>query len=262
MTIRMTESRDSRATTQNPPTKTYRFTIAGTNNDAEVKAYAMGATPNVVAALEGILYRQDVRINPVGYNVWKVEIPYGSRKTELGSYRISFDTSGGTVHLTHSRQTVNSYGTSPPNHQQAIGVNGDQVEGVDVVIPALTVNIHFKHPAGFISLPQIKTLAAYTGAVNSASFLTFDAGEVLFLGARGAEGSEVETEVEYNFAMSQNINGLTIGSLTIDKEGHDYLWFRWQDAVSNNKTAKQPQFAYVERVYARADLAAVLGFGS
>lgn len=260
--IRLTESRDSRATTSNPPSFIRRYTIAGTTSAAIAKQLATTGTAQVEATLEGILYRNDVKISPVGYGVWKAEISYGPLKTELGSYRLSFDTSGGTIHLTSSRQTVASYGTSPPDHNQLIGVNGDNVEGVDAVIPALSVNCHFKHPAGFISLAQIKSLARYTGSVNDSPFLTFDAGEVLFLGARGTEGSETETEVEYTFAMSQNIEGLTIGSLTIDKDGHDYLWFRWEDAVSNNKTAKQPQFAYVERIYPRANLASVLGFGA
>lgn len=262
MTFRLTESRESRATTSSPPTYVSRFHASGETNGGTVKALARAATPEAVATAEGILWRQDIKVTPRGYALWSVEIPYGLRKTEVGSYTLSFDTAGGTVHLTSSRETIASYGTSPPDHKQLIGVDGENVNGVDAVIPALVINVHFKHPSGFISLARIKELADYTGSVNNSEFLTFAAGEVLFLGARGTEGTDTETTVEYNFAMSANVNDLAIGDLTVDKDGHDYIWFQWKDAVSNNRTAKQPEFAFVERIYPRADLAAVLGFGA
>lgn len=262
MSFRFTERRDSRASTTTPPTYLARYIAAGSNDPSFVKAYAAGLTPEVVATAEGILYRENISVMPRGYNSIDVEIAYGSRQNKTGEYRLSFDTQGGTVHLTNSRQTVASYGTSPPDHKQAIGVEGDDVKGVDVVIPALVVNVHFKHPLGVITLDRIKTFAQYTGSVNSAPFLSFATGEVLFLGCRGTEGSDTETEIEYSFAMSQNISNLTIGDLTItEKQGHDYLWIAYKPAVSNNRAAQQPEFGYVERIYPRADLATVLGFG-
>lgn len=257
--FRFTESRDSRETTSEPPSYIARYTAAGTTSASFVKSYALSATASIVSTVEGVLYRNDLRVSPVGYELWKVEVNYGPTKSQTGEYRLSFDTSGGTVHLTNSRQTVASYGTNPPDHGQLIGVNDGQVEGVDAVIPALTINLTFKHPLGVISLPRIKDLARYTGSVNSETFLTFAPGEVLFLGARGDQGTDQETSVEYSFAMSENVTGQTIGDLTIDKDGHDYAWFRWVDDVDQNRAVKKPEFGYVERIYPRVDLGVVLG---
>lgn len=262
MTFRFKERRESGASTTSPPSYLAKFVAAGSNSPAYVKAYAAAGTPQVVATAEGILYRNNISVDPRAANVFYVDVTYGPRKTETGQYRLSFDTSGGTVHLTNSRQTVASYGSSPPDHKGAIGVEGDDVKGVDVVIPALVVNVHFKHPLGVITLDRIKTFAQYTGSVNSAPFLSFAAGEVLFLGCRGSEGSDVETEIDYSFAMSENISNLAIGDLTItSKEGHDYLWIAYKPAVSNSRASQQPEFGYVERIYPRANLATVLGFG-
>jgi hypothetical protein len=265
--FRFTESRDSRRTTTNPLSYTAAYTAAGSNDAAYVRAYALAATPTVVSLVGGTAYRQDVAVDPVGFEQWKVTVPYAKKQHETGEYTLTFDTSGGTVHISASKATIAKYPTATaPDCKQLIGVNGDQVDGVDVIMPALKMTVNFRHPAAFITLAQIKYLASITGMVNSATFLTFAAGEVLFLGAAGSEGSEAETEVTYQFAMSSNATGLTIGDVTaIAKKGHDLAWIKYKDAVdapgSTALPVKQPEFVYVERVYDTVDLALGLGFG-
>lgn len=265
MSFSFSERPDSRATTSNPPTYTSRWGAYGTQDAAFVKAYAIGATPAFVSTIQGTLYRQDIKIDPGGFEIFYIEVTYGVEKRELGQWTFSFDTTGGTLHIKASRSTVNSYGTSPPSHKQLIGVHGDEVDGCDIVIPALKLNVAFSHPLGIITIAKAKQLAQYTGVVNSAAFLGFSAGEVLFLGASGSDGTDAEAEVTYQFACSQNATGLTIGTISsIAKEGHDYLWIRYKDAVDSSfglYAVKEPQFVYIERVYDRADLATVLGFG-
>ena len=265
--FRFTESRDSRRTTTTPPTYTASYTAAGTNDGAYVRAYALAATPAVVLLIDGIVYRQDVAVDPLGFELWKVTVPYGKNDNANGSYTLTFDTSGGTVHISASKQTIGKYpvGTAP-DYKQLIGVNADQVEGADIIIPALKITANFRHPAAFITLAQIKYLASITGFVNSATFLTFAAGEVLFLGAAGSEGTSTETEVTYQFAMSSNAASLTIGDIaSIVKKGHELAWIQYKDAVSTPGFAdlpvKQPEFVYIERVYDTVNLALALGFG-
>lgn len=261
--FRFTESRDSRRTTTVPPTYTAAYTAAGTNDGAYVRAYALAATPSVVSLIDGTVYRQDVSVEPLGFELWKVTVPYAQKTRETGEYTLTFDTSGGTVHISASKATIGKYpsGTAP-DFKQLIGVNADQVEGADIVIPALKITASFRHPAAFMTLAQIKYLATITGFVNSATFLTFAAGEVLFLGAAGSEGTTVETEVTYQFAMSANATGMTIGDVAnVAKKGHEAIWIKYKDAVDSTLPVKQPEFVYVERVYDTVDLALGLGFG-
>ena len=214
MAFNFRERRISGASTNNPPTYVREYVATGETSGFVVKSYAYSATPNVVATADGILYRQDVRVDQAGWDTYYVSVPYGQLKRIAGQYVLSFDTTGGTVHMSHSRQTIASYGTSPPNFKQLMGVNNDFVEGADAIVPALKINVAFRHPTASLTLPQIKYLASITGTVNSATFLTFAAGEVLFLGCSGTEGTDTETEVQYQFACAANQTGLSIGDVS------------------------------------------------
>jgi hypothetical protein len=244
--------------------ETREYVVGGLFDKSLVEAYAIAASPTLVATAAGILYRQDVQVKPAGFLTWHVSVPYGERKKENGSYKLSFDTTGGTVRIFSAKSHIASYPVagSPPDHKGAINVKDDgNVEGVDRVIPALKLSVAFQHPLGIITLPQIKQLARKTGMVNSDSFLTFSPGELLFLGATGSEGSEVETEVTYHFAASENVTGLTFGDVAnVAKKGHEVLWIEYKDAVSNNKPARQPEFVHVERVYDEVEFAVVFGW--
>src|SRR5688500_14521459 len=96
----------SRQKTSNPPSLTMLYVADGIADQATVTAFAHSATPSVQAVIEGILYRQDIRIDPQGYAVYHVSVPYGpkSKQMPLGDYSFSFDTTGGTVHIKNSKQ--------------------------------------------------------------------------------------------------------------------------------------------------------------
>jgi hypothetical protein len=255
---------NSRDQTAEPPTINLRYKATGTQSDSFVRAYAYSATPNIYPTEYGTLYRQDIRLEPQGFNVWTVTIPYARKGTKppTGQWTFSFDTTGGSFHIKASKETVNSYGTDPPDFKQLIGVNGDDVAGADIVIPALKLNVTFKHPMGVVTIAYAKTLARLTGKVNDSTFLTCDAGEVLYLGSTGSDGSEAEAEVGYQFAAEENLQNQVIGAITgIQKDGWDIAWIKWKDAVDGGLPVKQPEWVYTERVYERVDLASALGFG-
>lgn len=265
--FRFTESRDSRSTTVLPPSETKIYTAAGSNDDDYVRAFALNATPIILPTIRGTLYRHDIRIDPLGYKLWRVEIPYGPNPIDTGQWRLSFDTTGGTLSITNSIETITKYTAAgapkaAPDQGGALNVRGDQIDGAEVVVPALKITATFTHPQGVISLPQIKNLARWTGRFNSTPFLTFAPGEVLFLGVTGDEGSDVQTTAQYQFAMSENLLGATIGPFTnVDKRGWEYAWISYRDAVANGSPVKQPQWLYVERIYRPVNLALALGFG-
>ena len=73
--ILFNESRSSRAGSLRPPSETRTYTLRGTSDQWEAYAYSMGAAPYIVGHINGTLYRQDVRLRPMGFQLWQVEIP-------------------------------------------------------------------------------------------------------------------------------------------------------------------------------------------
>jgi hypothetical protein len=255
-----------KATGENP-TEIRRFKIVEVSNVSTANAYAIASTPAIIATIYGILYRQDVQTTQVAYNQWIVEVPYGPRKSITGDFTWDFDTTGGTIHITQAKAEVGRFPpASAPNQQGAIAVDGDEVKGTEIVIPAMKINVNFRHPLGVITIPQAKFLSSITGTVNATPFLTFAPGEALFLGARGSDGSEAEANVNYQFAMAANQFGMTIGSITgVAKKAWEVAWIRYQDNVvtadGKEVPTREPKFVYVDRVYDEIDMATALGFG-
>ena len=248
-----------------------KYTASGETDQTLVHALAFNATPSIITHISGLLYRQNVSIRQTAYNQFDVEVAYGKGDQSLGSYTWDFDTTGGTVHITSSKETVKEYPTGiAPLYGGAIGVNKtkDEVAGIDITIPALRLNVRYRHPAGVVTIAKVKALSALTGMVSSTPFLGFAAYETLFLGARGSDGSDADAEIGYSFAMSPNATGLTIGSALsgIDKRGWDALWVSFESDTdtpgADPLPILKPKYAYVERVYETVDLASQLGFGS
>lgn len=262
------ERPDSGETRGNPPTKTLRFTCYPTIDDDEVQVFAYGATPQTVASAYGTLYRQDIVAEKDGSDQYIVTVPYGPRQKIQGSFRLSFDTAGGTTTRSCSIGTVNSYKANgepdnPPDYQGAIDVQDDgSIKGCEIVIPVFKLNCAFKHPAGVITLPQIQALARLVGTVNSSKFLGFDVGEVLILGVTGEEGTDTETTLQYQFGISEGLVNQTVaGFQNVTKDGWDYAWVKFAPAISGGFEIRKPRWLYIERVYYRKPFANILGFG-
>jgi hypothetical protein len=267
MSLRIIALPDGIKTTGQSPSETRRYKIIGTPNQNTAASYALAATPAIIGSIYGLLYRQDIQCNQVAYNQWMIEVPYGPRKNVTGDFTWDFDTTGGTVHITQAKQEVSRYPASDaPDQKGAIAVDGDEVKGTEIIVPAMKINVNFRHPLGVITLPQAKFLASITGTTNSDNFLTFAPGEVLFLGARGSDGTDAEATVSYQFAMSKNVTGQTIGGIAgIAKKAWEVAWIRYQDKVvtvgGKDVPTREAKFVYVDRVYEEVAMAAALGFG-
>lgn len=190
---------------------------------------------------------------------------YSSKSLE-SLLRVSWDSTGGTVRMTASRGTTpyTIIGQAAPDFESAIGVRNGDPEGVDVAIPALKLVFTYKWPSTAINLAYAKTLAGMVGTTNNATFHTFAAGELLFLGSTGELDLTAPTEVQYHFAASANAMGLTIGQIAgIAKKGHQYLWVYFDEHVDDNaqRLVKRPRAAYVETVYGESNFA-TFGFGT
>jgi len=244
--------------------------VFGTDDEEEALAAAVEGTPDEFNDLPRTSIEFAERINE---NACKILVHYaganeGAATDQETAESISFDTGGGTQHITQSLSTRGRYpagegSTGAPDLAGAIGYDGEQVNGVDIVMPNLSFSLARIVAAREITTAFRLALAALTGKVNSATWKGYAAGEILFLGAAGSGRIDQPIEITYKFAHSPNRADFTVGEITVtEKLGWDYMWVRYEDEVDGDKKAvvRKPAAVYIEQVYEAADFAA-LGLG-
>lgn len=244
------------------PTAELQYLVTGTDDELLVRAAVQGEAP---AFYQGMPF-QHYTISPGGNGTWEATVQYGLREEKKpGESSYSFDTGGGTQHITQSIATIAKHappGKTPPDCKGAIGVTSDSVDGVDITVPVYQFTETHYIPIAAVTNAYKGKLFLLTGKTNNGPFRMFAAGEVLFLGASGGQRGYEDWEITFRFAASPNATGLTVGDITaIDKKGWEYLWIRYEDAESEDALIKQPVGVYVEQVYEEADFAD-LGIGA
>src|SRR5437868_4597716 len=112
MTITIDEKFDSReATVGEESTIDLLYAVQGTEDDLTVKLLVEASSPPFYAGL----VRQSYHVSHLGGGVWDASVRYGKKEPkEPGDLTFSFDTGGGTQHITQSLSTVHRYpGTAP-----------------------------------------------------------------------------------------------------------------------------------------------------
>lgn len=233
------------------------------------------------------LQAESYTLEYLGDQAWQLEVTYSKEGGESEEQRDpvkrtrSFDTGGATQHITQAipsetfpngEHRFHTGSPAAPSMKGAIGVDGDSVQGVDIVVPQLTWTETYDVPNLYVSTAYVKKVSSLTGTVNDAAFRGFAAGEVLFLGASGSQQWDSDKgdgpwSLSYKFVASANqgpgqtFPAITIGDIEdIEKDGHDYLWIRYEDAVDSSTLLKRPKFVYVNKVYRRTNFAE-LGIG-
>lgn len=232
------------------------FDIIGTDDEAEVQALLLGAAPSTYGGLQ----LESVEADPIGNGVWKGNARY----VRISTDEYTFDTGGGTKHVTQSLGTVDAYapsGFTPPDFQGAINVSDDKVEGVDLPAPKYEFSeTHYLADAS-VTLAYKLVLFNLSGqTMNDNTFKGFAAGECMFLGASGTKRGDERWAITYRFACSPNISGLTVGTIDgIDKLGWDFLWIRYASFADTSafSLVQRPVAAYVERVLIPADYSTI-----
>jgi hypothetical protein len=167
----------------------------------------------------------------------------------------SFDTSGGTQHIVVSKATVDSIAASgvPPAAFNLIGLGKSGPEGCDIVVPKFEFSKTVKME--FITLNYMRTILDLVGKVNDATFLgVFAAGEVLYMGGPCSQRASDGVTLTHRFVASPNRTNTVVGSITIPATGgHEYVWFKYEDAEDAGQATKFPTAAYVEKVYDEGD---------
>jgi len=250
-----------------------QYLIRGTADEAAALASLKATAP----ATFGSLVREPVQLEPQHVVVgdddassWLGRVEYRpasvqSSRPETGESLFSFDTGGGTQHITQSIATISSYSAdaTQPDFHGAINVTHDNVEGVDITVPVYNFSETHYLAAATVTSGYKGTLFGLTGKVNNASFRGLAAGECLFLGASGSQrGNGEDWEITFRFAGSPNRTGIDVGPISgIAKKGWEYMWVRYKDAVDDTYLIQIPSHVYVEKVYDLGDFSG-LGIGS
>lgn len=208
----------------------------------------------------------------LGNGYWEVEATYvtsgGGQQAEnrdnqnIGvSIGVSFDTTGGTTHITEALDE-DRYGNGPAM-QKAIRVNGDSVEGCDIVVPTFEWSEDYEIPGGNLKQDYVTAVADLTGKTNNAAFRGFGTGDVLFLGCTGSQKynpnqalySEASVvQLSYRFAYKPRRNGFTVGNVFVfTKGGWEYMWVQYEDDVRDNTHLKKATGVYINKVYEEGD---------
>jgi len=216
------------------------------------------------------LLAEQYSVSYLGDDAWQVTITYEKAGAEDGTDPLkrarSFDTTGGTQHMTQA-YAESRFGTGAPDQKMAIGVDSNSVNGVDIVVPQLQWQETYDVPNVYVTSSWIRGVAGVTGTTNVSSFRGFEAGEVLFVGCSGSQEWDDQKgrgpwSLAFRFVASKNVTGQTIGDITgVSKKGHEYLWVRYEDAVDTNVLLKKPKAVYVNKVYRETDFS-VLGIGT
>jgi hypothetical protein len=246
---------------------TLKYLIVGT--EEYTKDEALAALNTQAPETDGTYYRQSRNVEPVGDPalslMYKGTVTYAPRQSSdyAGSEELSafsFDTTGGTIHITQSLSTVQKYGTAPNNYKGAINVSRDggniTVDGVDIVSPTYSFSeTHYFAPED-VDNDYKGHIFSLTGKVNNATFKGLLAGECLFLGASGSQRGTGNWEITFNFAGMPNRTGITVGDITsIAKKGWEYMWVEYSETKDSVTSAlvKTPSAAYIEQVYEYGD---------
>lgn len=237
------------------------FTIKA--SDTEESAYQDLLDSKQASIVFNGLPRKDITIeadyidteNPAN-NIWRATVQYLIGFNNADNIT-SFDTTGGQQHVTQSLSTIGVYPPESPDMGGAVGYDGQQVNGVDIITPSYTFTEQHTFNKSRINDSFRRQLAGLTGCVNERKFRGFDEGEVLFKGATGSmmtEDSQTKWQLLFHFATSPNRFNFHVGDILVRKKmGWDYLWVIYGDEVNSNRLIKRPRSVYIERMYLFGD---------
>lgn len=246
-----------------------KFLVEGTDDPIAASTALAAAVSTTYAGL----VLQSLDITRKADFIFDGSARYGTReRKKTGEAEFSFDTGGGTQHISNSLATSGKFapaGQTAPDFKTLIGVTADSVEGVDVQVPSFSFTVTRYMASGDLTTDYVSSLYNRTGCVNTDDVdlnvdgvsLSFDPGELLFMGATGRKRGKEDWEVTLHFSASQNRFNFTVGDITIDsKLGWEYLWVRYDDRVDAvaKRLVKVPAAAYVEQVYHESALSGLL----
>ena len=244
------------------------YVVSGTS----ILDIALDAVDDVApAAFQGCVKRR-FAYEALSNDAWKVRVSYDkARRLLVNEFNYEFDIGTQSQTITQSKGTtryrapIASLPTTPPDYRGAINVQDGRVGGADALIPTFQWSETHIVAANQVTEAYKTTLYNLAGTKNNATFRQKAAGEVLFLGCRGALRNTDEFSLTFNFSASPNLTNYNVNNMFISKKGWDFVWFVYADilptTVGANNVVKNPVFAYVEKIYDDSDFSQ-LGIGT
>jgi len=263
------------------------YKVKGTYDHNEIIAYAI-ADDNIPYRIMGAIgfvgTMTDIDCQQSGKGeFWTVTITWevppfraDDGETPPDSLAFSWDTTGGSAHITQSLEVIDQvWASGVPNVDRSVTIGEDDqgnVTGADIPVPSCRLEV-----------VEIKTLDAYspssaidhyrkTGKANSSDLtiavsatksFTFSAGELMFLGVRTSyDPSSGNVQTVFVFLGQANKSSITVGDMTVsDKKGHDLLVTHFIEKVDNTTKVKtkKPSEVVIHRVVEFIDLTGICG---
>jgi len=257
------------------------YIIDGTSNDQIAMNTAELQMPYTFRGLK----RSTINLEVIGPYTFEATASYvdpekedkEEEKPDTGEGLWSFDTSGETFNIRFTDPVRQRKGhiddTKSPSAASisgAIGVNGTDVAGTDIIVPSLKLTYRTRLPNELVNIAWVKTVASITGTTNKAPFYGFARGEMLFVGASGEEAVEKDPDMTFTFMASSNIDAYTfnvvdpdVTTVTVSKKGWEYLWLMYgvTEDANSKRVIPKPIDAYVNQVYDESDFS-LLGIGT
>ncbi len=245
--------------------------LAGTFNyvvtavgDGDTESFASNEIQFITGGLAYPIINWAPVLNAIGYRVYRSSLA-GDYTAPFGGLIL------GTTAASVRDDALPNLGGSPPveapvppkapDYKQAIGVDRERVQGCDITIPIFKFTFQYYPATALVTADYIVTLCNLAGKVNAAVWKGFQPGEVLFLGPSGQRAGSMTGKSPCTSSPRRTCMNLKVGDIeNIVKEGHAYLWVKFEDAVSQNALTKVPSAVYVERVYDEDDFTR-LGIG-
>jgi len=151
--------------------------------------------------------------------------------------------------------------------EMAIGVDGDQVHGVQAYRPVAAVRVT-KIWNVLPTQAYLDALDKLKGKVNSASWPNgsplrqWASGEVLFTGSTLRKNNDGNIQVDYDFLTAPQMDdedivladGVTV---TVSREPWDYVWYSYVTAPGDYRLQRGIQEAHVAKIYETGDFDAL-----
>ncbi len=241
---------------------TWRYVVTGVPDSTDATDQVMDEVYAESPAQVGNAFRESLDIDENrGGGVWSVEVSYSedAQDTEgstgagpgISGNRavVSFDTSGGTEHVTSSLKAPKKFGKAGakiPDPGLLIGWKDKtkaECDGVDKVAPSMRKTVVQRMSA--LSTRYENLLIDLTGTVNSNKFMGREPGEVLFLGASGSDPGRGKFDVTFNFAIQRN-ETVEIEGIKVEKKGWEYVWSITKPTIPGDG---QPPKILIEGIY-------------
>lgn len=251
------------------------YIVIDVEDDAQAIAWAAAVSD---PSYHGLLRQGNPQVTTVGHTLHEIVFTY--KPPSLGILQppeneplvgfSEFDTSGGTQHITQAPYGQTWWPAEAPNLGTTIGYTEDGPEGVDIIVPKLSIQVTMRWHLFAVTDTYVQGLAVLTGAQNLTPYRGYAQGELLFTGARGTSNGLEYWEITYNFEAQANRANIPWALSQVEppvgkgpipfKHGHNYMWFLTRKVASENQVVEFVKAAYVAQVYPAYHFPTFLGF--